>query len=165
MITFLPVKSFVKSMEYLDDARLSSQRSNAAKILEILTQEVVIPSKERPICGFDPKLAVWERHPAVQMWVGHEEWLKLYLACAIGEWVSRGYSNTIRVPTYDTSKQYQPKWLGYEDLHQSHRSNLIRKAPSIYHQYWPEEDNDLVYFWPTLEGFDVSNPSKTRRVV
>ncbi len=163
MITFLPVKSFVKSMEALDNERLGQQRSDAAKILEVLLQRQIIPNRMRPLGTFDYTLKVWGRHPAVQMWVGHEEWLKLYLACAVGEWASRGYANSLEVPKYDAHSQNPPSWLGYEPFHQSHRSNLIRKAPGIYRRMWPEEDDDLLYFWPTLNGFDVSNPNETIR--
>lgn len=157
MITFLPYKSMVKSAEVLDNERLGQQRYDAAKILEILTQRQIIPGRQRPLRGFDYTLKMWERHPAVQMWTGHEEWLKLYLACVIGEWKYRGYSNTLDVPVYDAHSQSPPAWLGYEEFHKSHRSNLIRRAPGLYAKYWPEEDRDLLYFWPTLNGFDITH--------
>lgn len=155
MQTFLPVKSFVKSMEYLDMRRLGKQRVEAAQILEILIDKPVIPKNLQSIVPFQRKFGAWTRHPAVLMWTGYEEWLKLYLACAIGEWLYRGYSNTMIVPPYDTALQPPPDWLGYEEFHQSHRSNLVRKFPEHYKKFWPEERNDLKYFWPTHSGFSI----------
>ena len=154
MQTFLPVKSFVKSMEYLDRERLGKQRVEAGQILEILLPSTSVFRHEddtRTVVSFDRNFHAWVHHPAVLMWKGHEEWLKLYLACAIGEWCSRGYRNTILVPIYDTDTQPPPSWLGFEPFHQSHRSNLLRKLPSHYRQYWPEEQDDLSYFWPSKE--------------
>lgn len=153
MQTFLPVKSFVQSLEFLDASRLGKQRIEAAQIIEILTDKPVLPINLLSVAPFIRSNSTWARHPAVQMWSGHEEWLKLYLACTIGEWVSRGYKNNIVVPKYDAKSQKQPEWLGYEPFHQSHRSNLIRKDSVLYRQYWPDEKDNLPYFWPTLQGY------------
>lgn len=150
MQTFLPVPSFVQSMEFLDVSRLGKQRIEAAQIIEILTNKPVLPINLSSLVPFDRTNATWARHPAVKMWSGHEEWLKLYLACSIGEWVSRGYRNNIVVPKYDAKSQPRPEWLGYERFHRSHRSNLIRKDAIRYRQYWPEEEANLPYYWPTL---------------
>jgi hypothetical protein len=151
--TFLPCKSFVQSMEFLDRARLGKQRVEAAQILEILLNIPVLPKNLQSPALFDRSFGAWTRHPAVLMWKGHEEWLKLYLDCSIGEWCSRGYINTITVPEYDAEKQEAPLWLGFEKFHESHKSNLIRKAPVHYKKFWPEVNDDLPYFWPTKEGF------------
>lgn len=156
MQTFLPVKSFVQSLEFLDDSRLGKQRIETAQVIEILTNKPVLPMHLHSVVPFDRTHSVWARHPVVHMWKGHEEWLKLYLACSIGEWVSRGFRNNIVVPPYDAKSQTPPDWLGYEPFHQSHRSNLIRKNPTRYQAFWPGEIDDLPYFWPTLEGFPVT---------
>lgn len=161
MITFLPVKSFVKSMEHLDSKRLGKQRVEAAQILEILLNKPILPNNLQSVVPFDRSLSIWVNHPAVLMWKGHEEWLKLYLACVIGEWRSRGYNNTLIVPSYDAHVQVPPKWLGYEPFHKSHRSNLLRKFPEHYNKFWPDEDRNLRYFWPTNSGFDVMTPEQT----
>lgn len=141
-------------MEYLDVARLGKQRIEATQILEILTGRAILPINLDSIVSFDLRYGPWARHPAILMWKNHVEWLKLYLACAIGEWESRGYQNNIVVPPYDTSLQPRPKWLGYEPFHLSHRSNLMRKAPGLYRKYWDREPIDLPYFWPTHNGFN-----------
>lgn len=157
MQTFLPVVSFVQSMEFLDVSRLGKQRIEAAQILEILTNSPVLPLNLQSLAPFDRSFGPWNNHPAVNMWKGHEEWLKLYLACSIGEWVHRGYRNNIVVPRYDVKSQPPPEWLGYEPFHLSHRSNLIRKAPSHYQPFWPQEDGSLHYYWPTKEDFPVQS--------
>jgi pyrimidine dimer DNA glycosylase len=154
--TFLPVTSFVKSMEFLDNRRLGKQRVEAGQILEILLDQAILPKSLDSVVPFDRQFKAWTRHPAVLMWVGHEEWLKLYLACAIGEWQSRGYQNSISVPPYNTSLQPHPEWLGYESFHESHRANLVRKDPGHYHRYWPDVNPSLKYFWPTHEGFSIT---------
>ena len=43
-----------------------------------------------------------------------------------------------------------PWWLGYDKLHRSHRSNLVRKDPSYYRAYFTES-GDLPYYWPSEE--------------
>jgi Pyrimidine dimer DNA glycosylase len=154
--TFLPDKSFIKSLEYLDVKRLGKQRVEAAQIIEILLNQPILPSNLK-LPHFDRSQSLWHRHPAVMMWAGHEEWLKLYLDCCIGEWVWRGYTNGLVVPAYNTDSQSPPKWLGFEQFHQSHRSNLIRKFPQHYQKFWPNESSDLAYFWPTKEGFEVND--------
>lgn len=153
MQTFIPYKSFVKSMECLDGARLGKQRVEACQILEILLNKPVLPKNVRSLAPFERSFGAWSRHPAVLMWRGHEEWLKLYLACAIGEWTCRGYVNNIVAPNYDTDSQPPPLWLGFEAFHKSHRSNLLRKNAGIYKPLFPDDTPDLPYFWPTKEGF------------
>lgn len=143
----MPEPSFVLSMERLDKLRLGKQRVEAAQILEILVDKPFLPNSMRN--GFSKKYAVWMRHPCVNQWRGHEEWLKKYLACAIGEWESRDYVNNISIPKYDLSLQPPPPWLGYEFFHRTHRSNLIRKFPAHYKSFWPTEFDDLDYYWPS----------------
>ena len=41
-----------------------------------------------------------------------------------------------------------PPWLGDAPFHLSHRSNLLRKMPEHYRQFWPAERDDLPYVWP-----------------
>jgi len=153
MQTFLPYSSFVKSAECLDVSRLGKQRVEAGQILQILLNKPILPKNINLVPAFQRVGHAWERHPAVLMWKGHEEWLKNYLDCCIGEWESRGYRNTIVVPPYFTEAQSPPKWLGHEPFHVSHRSNLVRKKPEHYKQFWPNQNPNLSYFWPTKEGF------------
>lgn len=163
MQTFLPVESFVKSMEALDAKRLGKQRVEAAQILEIILKQPILPKNMKSAQPFDPSNSDWANHPAVKMWRGYDEWLKYYLACAVGEWVYRGYSNTITPLDFDITSDNRPAWLGYEPFHASHRSNLLRKYPVHYRKLWPDEPDDLGYFWPTKCGFPV--PPTPKRIL
>lgn len=153
MLTFLPLKSFVKSLECLDEKRLSRQRVDSYQILEVLYDYPVIPNSLRTIVPFDRKFGGWQRHPSIIMWRGHEEWLKLYIACVIGEWCSRGLYNSIanyELPAYNTNLQGPPPWLGYEPFHRSHRELLVWKNPVHYLKLWPEDKVDFPkLFWPS----------------
>jgi hypothetical protein len=140
-------------MEFLDVKRLGKQRVEAGQILEILLDIPILPKNLITLAPFRRNWGPWHNHPAVLMWKSHEEWLKSYLDCCIGEWEFRGYVNNITVPKYNVSKQSPPKWLGFEPFHASHRSNLLRKSSVHYRQFWPYEAVDLPYFWPTKEGF------------
>lgn len=139
-------------MEFLDDKRLGKQRVEAAQILEILLDKPVLPRNVQSLIPFDRRFGPWTRHPAVLMWKGYEDCLKLYLDCVIGEWIFRGFTNSIVVPDYPEETQ-APPWLGYEPFHLSHRSNLLRKNVRRYREFWPDDPTDLDYFWPTHEGF------------
>lgn len=41
-----------------------------------------------------------------------------------------------------------PPWVGSEEFHRSHASNLIRKVPAFYGPRFPEVPPDLPYIWP-----------------
>lgn len=95
----------------------------------------------------------WSNHPAAKMWRGHERALIWYGMAVCDEWLSRGYKDTCRdkIMAYaDTVPDLTgwPEWWGQEDVHASHRSNLLRKAPDHYGQYGWTEHDDLPYVWP-----------------
>jgi len=67
------------------------------------------------------------------------------------EWTSRGYKDTCLQKTEDmTPKSVSdyPEWLGREDLHRSHRMNLMRKDPTFY--VFPDAGDPVTaeYVWP-----------------
>ena len=82
MQTFLPYPNFEKSIKTLDYRRLGKQRVEAFQILNILLNRT--------------KSSAWRNHPAVLMWRGYENALKIYLNLCISEWISRGYKNTMK---------------------------------------------------------------------
>jgi hypothetical protein len=134
MQTFLPYPDFNKVAKCLDYRRLGKQRVEAMQILNILT-------------GKSTKKG-WRSHPAVLMWRGFEESLKLYHDIMIQEWIDRGYNNTMKqfnVP----DRVDMPYWMGDREFHRSHKSNLLRKDPSYYREFWPNERDDLEYVWPS----------------
>ena len=131
MQTFLPYADFQKTAEVLDYKRLGKQRVEAFQILNIL--EGKTSSK------------AWVNHPAVKMWRGYEDALRVYLRTIIIEWINRGYKNNMVIPT-EIAHYKIPFWLGNEKVHSGYRSNLKRKDPDHYYSF--SELPNLPYFWP-----------------
>lgn len=129
MQTFLPYSDFKKSTSVLDWKRLGKQRSEAKQILTVIKNG-----------------GSWRNHPAVLMWVGHEESLKLYLKTMIEEWVDRGYNNTMDIPIISSENIIHPEWLGNELIHLSHRSKLLQKNKDFYSKFW--DVPYIPYLWP-----------------
>jgi hypothetical protein len=132
MQTFLPYPNFEQSARCLDDRRLGKQRVEALQILRALT-----------VPGYG-----WQHHPAVHMWRGYEDALRLYMNACIAEWVRRGYNNTMSPVPAREEPATMPPWLGDPDFHAAHRSNLLRKDPDYYRQFEWREPADLDYVWP-----------------
>lgn len=135
MNTFLPYQSFTKSLQCLDYKRLGKQRVEAKQILNVLDP------------NYDKK--GWRNHPAVLMWEGFEEALKLYQNIAIDIWIARGYKNTMPFLPVTLEKVEMPHWFGNKDFHNSHKSNLLRKNPEFYSKYEWFVPPTLEYYWPT----------------
>lgn len=132
MQTFLPYPDFKLTAKCLDWRRLGKQRVEAYQILLILKGQTT----------------AWKNHPAVKMWQGYEQALTLYKNTCIIEWISRGYKNNMTIE--NTSHNIiMPSWLGDNEFHKAHRSNLLRKNYEFYSQYGWNEPNDLPYIWPT----------------
>lgn len=136
MQTFLPYADFKETAKVLDRQRLGKQRVETLQIMKSLC---------------DPEYG-WKNHPVVKMWRGHEGVLYEYQQAICNEWTSRGYKDTCLEKTTDIMSGKaliftKPAWLGDEELHLSHRSNLVRKLPEVYGILWDVEDN-LPYIWP-----------------
>ena len=144
MQTFLPYPDFAKSAACLDRMRLGKQRVECLQILNALTG----------------KSEGWKNHPAVKMWKGYEKWLAKYGLTICTEWIKRGYKDSCYdkiFPFYnpdDFSINWmgqKPKWLGDEEFHLSHKSNLIRKNPEFYRPIFGLDiPDDLPYIWPKI---------------
>lgn len=148
MQTFLPFENFLKSAMHLDYRRLGKQRVEAKQILNCLYYR-----KNNDFYMIDKngrrRRRGWIDHVAVKMWEGYEEALKAYINTMIYEWVLRGYNNTMESLQIDQSIRFEyPHWLGNEDFHASHRSNLLRKNCEYYSKFGWEESDDLPYIWP-----------------
>lgn len=67
-------------------------------------------------------------------------------------WDERGYKDNLlgyflrMQMDYDSIEM--PPWIGFEDFHRSHQSNLIRKDPEYYRPLFPNVPDDLPYIWP-----------------
>lgn len=132
MQTFLPYPDFARSAACLDSQRLGKQRVEAYQILNTLA---------------DPTRRGWRNHPAVSMWRGYEDALRLYMNAMITEWARRGYRNTMALARVAGPPRL-PSWLGDPAFHASHRANLLRKNPEFYSRYGWTESPDLPYIWP-----------------
>jgi hypothetical protein len=137
MQTFLPYPDFIKSLKTLDYRRLGKQRVEACQIIRIL--QAVSQPKVNLGGGY-------RNHPAVKMWRGHVNALKLYYNYALDEWIDRGYNNRMeKMPIH--GRIVFPKWFGNDKFHAAHRSNLLRKNPVYYGQFNWQEKPDLPYLW------------------
>lgn len=124
----------------LDTARLGKQRVEALQVL----RAIVLPSYG------------WQKHPAMQMWRGYVPALTRYSLDMVEEWTKRGHPDTTRPLIAEFAPEVvaggappsMPSWLGNEDLHLSHRSNLVRKVPEFYGPLFPGVPDDLPYLWP-----------------
>ncbi|HEV7957389.1 MAG TPA: MSMEG_6728 family protein [Marisediminicola sp.] len=148
MQTFLPYADFVESARSLDQARLGKQRVEALQVL----RAIVLPAYG------------WQSHPAMQMWRGYVPALTRYALDTVDTWTSLGRADTTRpliaefAPEVDgttIASLPRPTWLGNEELHLSHRSNLVRKDPEFYRPLFPGVPGDLPYLWP---GPDADAP-------
>jgi hypothetical protein len=138
MQTFLPYADFDQSLAVLDRQRLCKQRLEAWQIL-------------RACLGLTRG---WVNHPATRMWRGHEGALVGYGRAACGEWLRRGYRDSLleefcQVALILPAERFiAPRWLGREDVHESHRANLVRKMPEYYGRLWPGVEPREGYVWP-----------------
>ena len=144
MQTFLPRAGFWSTARVLDNKRLGKQRVECKQILLALGIDV----GDHP---GNPE-SRWRNHPAVRMWAGYEVHLAEYAYIMCRQWQARGFRDTLAEQFRHLIPQLpngpSPNWLGYDRLHASHRSNLLRKDPSHYGQFGWQESPDLAYFWP-----------------
>ena len=136
MQTFLPYSDFVESAKCLDMKRLGKQR---VEVLQLLNS------------FYRPDYKGWKNHPAREMWRGYEQGLVHYGLAICREWISRGYKDTCydKINAFNTNAPLfgLPSWIGREDIHLSHKSNLIRKYPEHYRPLWPDVPDNLEYIW------------------
>lgn len=139
--TFLPWPDYSKTAASLDYRRLGKQRVEGLQIL-------------RANLGLTKG---WTNHPAAVMWRGHEGSLMEYICAICDEWENRGYTDNVRAQVLEIYTENDisayafttPWWLGKQQFHRSHKSNLKRKDPDYYRFNVPD---DLPYRWPTPEG-------------
>jgi len=143
MQIFLPYSDFKESLKVLDNKRLGKQRVETYQIISAITR--------RPKLDGTPYKG-WLNHPCTIMWKEYVPALKMYLNCSIGEWIVRGFKNTMIMEDVDQDQVVLPPWIGNEVFHSSHRANLLKKEPEFYNQYgWIEDPSDP-YVWLDKEG-------------
>ena len=88
----------------------------------------------------------------MRMWRGYEFALAEYAEIMCIVWRQRGFKDTLREQFHDIVHRLPyaspPSWLGHDRLHESHRSNLLRKDAAHYGQFGWLESSDLPYAWP-----------------
>jgi hypothetical protein len=142
MQTFLPYPNFYKSARVLDPARRRNQRNEGLIIARTLTGWYL----SRDMTG-------WPHHPATKMWQGHEAYLFRYVVAFCHVSNAKGELGDVIPHVRELRRSFKgkstkPPWLGNEEFHRSHRSNLLRKDPDYYRQFFDEPD-DLPYCWPS----------------
>lgn len=146
MQVFLPFESFAESAHCLDLKRLCNQRNECLVIL-------------RTILG---ESDAWSQHPAVRMWKPYGYVLAEYGLKVCAELYVRGltseHSNSVpffQIQSEIVNKKIghviRPVWLGNEEFHRSHRSNLLRKDYAWYSRFF-NEPTDLPYVWFDEQG-------------
>jgi hypothetical protein len=157
MQTFLPYSNTWATAKCLDNKRLGKQRVECKQILLTLGIDV---GEHR-----GTPLSRWRNHPAIRMWRGHELYLAEYAEVMCIEWLRRGFRDSLKPQFQDvvaslnetkigsrrfffTSPGTAPNWIGYDRLHATHRSNLLRKDRQHYGQFGWQEPADLPYWWP-----------------
>lgn len=137
MQTFLPYADLAASCRVLDDKRLGKQRVETFQVLRALTW---------PEYG-------WKNHPVAKMWRGFVPGLVAYGVASCREWTARGFGDALRPQLLAWTGGEEPvdpelpPWFGTEELHRSHRANLLRKDPA-YRAWFPDDRDDLPYLWP-----------------
>jgi hypothetical protein len=145
LITWLPYADFVESVGALDTPEVNQLRYTAVKILDIIHQ-------------VHDRHQVWEKHPSVLMWKGHEVSLCEYGLIACEEMMSRRPHVTnetehrlhthMEWATDGRFSMEKPPWFGDTELHISHQSNLLRHNPEFYTFQVPMT---LGYVWPVTD--------------
>ncbi len=139
MQTFVPELTFEESAKVLDYRRLGKQRVEVLQIIQALV----------PVTG--RKTHGWRNHPATKMWQENIAGLSAYGVAICDEWIARGYKDTCREKIISHVKpdmEDLPSWWGNPMVHDSHKSNLLRKNLEYYSRYDWDVTNDIPYFWP-----------------
>jgi hypothetical protein len=139
MQTFVPYADFRESARALDMRRLGKQRVETLQIIQSLM----------PITG--RKQHGWRNHPATKMWQENIAGLAAYGVAICDEWISRGYKDTCREKIsahVEPDELDLPEWWGDNRVHESHKSNLLRKNFDFYSRYDWGVSTDIPYFWP-----------------
>ena len=104
-------------------------------------------------------------HPAVAMWLNHEDSLKSYINSCIDEWEYRGFENNMTKYTIKCSNIVHPKWIYDEDMHKNHKSNLLTKEIERNESLWYANmftsiPTNIDYLWPYSHKYDIDKKYK-----
>lgn len=162
MQTFLPFADFTNTAMTLDLKRLNSQVNEGLVIAAAALSLKRNGEEYEP----NPGKIAWANHPATTMWKGHVNSLIEYTIICLSHFRLRTFkSDYIENDTrynrllklndkcweFGLYNSSLPVWIGDEDFHRSHQSNLIRKDPEYYSRFFPDIPADLPYVWPKSE--------------
>ena len=148
MQTFLPYPDFTATAAVLDVRRLGEQRVETLQVLRAMR-----------VPGYG-----WRHHPVAKMWAGYDEARVRYGLEMCAAWTAGGRADTVaatlvadlgrvaRTQPELAAAGELPPWLGWEPLHRSHRSALLRKDPAYYRpRFGGDLPDDLPYEWPVSD--------------
>lgn len=142
MNTLVPLSDVNACAEVLEERHLNRLRSDIVQVLKGCCEPAPEPGSEV------------KEHPAIKMWRGNEPFLIKFGTAVCIEWQSRGNSDaTLKKilgfkSDFEESSREQPEWWGNEEVHDSHKSYLLRLKPSHYRRFWPELSDELPMIWP-----------------
>jgi Pyrimidine dimer DNA glycosylase/2-cysteine adaptor domain len=143
VVTFV-TSSHPSCVAVLDSRRLNKQRVEAQQILDVL-----LSGGKR-------------NHPAIHMWRGHTDALKVYINYCIREWRARGGACKLDEYEIEEDEVEFPWWFAWRPLYVSHRCSLIRKDPEYYTDKLRLKKSEKVwldhgYVWPSkLKNIDIT---------
>ena len=153
MQVFIPYPDIKRSVQSLDYRRLGKQRVECLQINNALEYR-----KTNNLFKENGKKRGWLNHKCTLMWVGKEQFLRLYAIACCEEWKARGYTDNL-MPRFkaqfaaSTQFPFVPEWWGNAAIHKSHRSMLVQKLPEHYSQVFTDYDSDNPeYVWVVPNG-------------
>jgi Pyrimidine dimer DNA glycosylase len=164
MQTFLPYPSLGRSVECLDRRRLGKQRVECWQLLRSLlggsqsgwanhpAQRMWRGSEDALGLYYSMCCVEWQHRGYQQnMWhpyvPNNDPQERLSVVTASQPYT--GSKGWLPPRSWECIEDIRfPQWLGREDFHASHRSNLLRKDPEHYSQFGWTEPADLPYIWP-----------------
>lgn len=127
MQVFVPFPNIYDSLDLLDKKRLVKQVIECGQILDVILQRKTGKG--------------WVNHPAVKMWYQYPDALKLYKNTGFRMAKDKFDVKWVKTKLEDMSDgnlPQMPNWWGRSDIHESHLSNLKRKAiEDIDHHRFP----------------------------
>ena len=197
MNTFLPYPSIQESAQSLDRRRLGKQRIETLQLLNSFVREkrakelgidltdwsvvklMDYAKEERTIIKARRKrlqkkkklmhLRGWVRHPAREIWSGHEKALAYYGLLICKEWALRGYRETTAPKIASVASEFAwtswPVWMKDPEVHKKMKQSLrykeivenanlvaLNKKPVWwYKKQWPDIEPIYGYAWSKKE--------------
>ncbi|CAF1024055.1 unnamed protein product [Didymodactylos carnosus] len=160
MQIFIPLLTIQEIAECLDNQRLGKQRLECQQVINIIRGTQAPNAKTGRIA--------FANHPIIDMWRPYLSFLKFYFNTMVKEWIKRGFKNSLTLEDVKEEEIVTPSWWGLEEIHSTHRANLVRKLPSHYKvRFGFKEDPANGYLWILADGsrllIENTNDDSVRR--